>query len=457
MLFLSDELKVLINATGHQAGYQDFVVTKCYPTFEDELPVFNGNIYMESNEQSYIYINDIIEDQKPNLNYSKEVNEYPIIIPRIYVHSLGNFSFDNVCLGYTKENENNNNIAGPKSLKDGKIIRESDVLPVIPADVINKTDYNHFKIGATLWTPYVEANNQYLYVNGSLRGNIRACNFWFGSANLIPYKETNTVEWIKGVEQIPNDYGIHIKIDNNTVDDDTLRVIMEDFASLIMSDQSAQFPTFIVTSYNSMFNLVAAVLDKPNQEDDIYLWQDNSTIQDYQKYESAVMILAERWREDTTRSRVIQFDYDYVEKGGGYVEYTDTIALIDECNNVDYYISWIDRMGGWQCQPVSGKVIYSEDLTRNYITDSRYRKQLINVDVEAKWDLNTGFVDEKLYKTFESLFVSPNVWLYETKKDKLYEVNISDKTYTEKTFRNEKKLFGVHFNAEIKSTQNILY
>ena len=77
---------------------------------------------------------------------------------------------------------------------------------------------------------------------------------------------------------------------------------------------------------------------------------------------------------------------------------------------------------------------------------------------QPKWKLNSDWITEPQYKYYESLFVSPTVQLYDAENDKLYDVIVADRSYTEKTFNNQgKQLFNLTVEVEQTTTQDILY
>lgn len=134
----------------------------------------------------------------------------------------------------------------------------------------------------------------------------------------------------------------------------------------------------------------------------------------------------------------------------------DYVAQIDNCYS-RYYLQWQDRMGGFQSQPFNDKYIYSESFETETLTDYQGRKRLSNVGVTSKFKINTEWLPEDLYPYYESIFTSPLLFLYDTKEDKRYAVIVTDSEYTEKTFKNQKRLFNLTLNLESNNKQNIVY
>lgn len=134
----------------------------------------------------------------------------------------------------------------------------------------------------------------------------------------------------------------------------------------------------------------------------------------------------------------------------------ELIATIDKCP-ADYYLIWMDRTGAYQCQPFNKRVDYQEsiktdNITNNYNIVRPYRK-----DVQSKWVLNSDWLTEEQYKAYESILVSPYIYLFDTKNDMGWWVNCNMESYTDQKYKNGKKLFNMNIKVESNSQQNILY
>lgn len=123
------------------------------------------------------------------------------------------------------------------------------------------------------------------------------------------------------------------------------------------------------------------------------------------------------------------------------------VANIDTCP-AKYYLQWVDRFGGIQCQPFDGKATPGITYNRENITNFLNEKRLSNIGQQAKWEINTNWLDEKYYPFYESIFVSPYLKLYDTKNDKSYNVIVTENEYLEKTFDNQRDLFNLTLNVE---------
>lgn len=161
-------------------------------------------------------------------------------------------------------------------------------------------------------------------------------------------------------------------------------------------------------------------------------------------------------------------DWQYYEQEidmGGDVElsianYDDTGEIIT-CGIMDtcykrYYLQWQDRFGGYQCQAFNDITKFSIDykVTETQTYTNERNKSFISA--QPKWKLSSGWIKEDFYPYYESIFVSPHVILYDTQEDVTYNVFVTG-NWTEKKFKNEKKLLNISLDLELKTKQNIIY
>lgn len=131
------------------------------------------------------------------------------------------------------------------------------------------------------------------------------------------------------------------------------------------------------------------------------------------------------------------------------------IGYMDACPK-RYYLMWQDRFGGYQSQAFNETSVYSEtyDVTETQNYKNERKKSFIQV--QPKWKLTSGWIQEELYPYYESIMVSPNVLLYDSQEDVNYPVIVNG-NYTEKTYKNEKKMLNLSLDLEAISKQNIIY
>lgn len=133
------------------------------------------------------------------------------------------------------------------------------------------------------------------------------------------------------------------------------------------------------------------------------------------------------------------------------------IAEVDKGCLSKYYLMWQDRYGGYQSQPFDKTETFSIDYTYDEMKDYQNARRNITIKAQGKWKVQTNWLDEKYYPYYESIFSSPYVLLYDTEEDKSYNVIVTDKKYTEKTWKNQHKFFNLELNLELNKVQNILY
>ena len=134
------------------------------------------------------------------------------------------------------------------------------------------------------------------------------------------------------------------------------------------------------------------------------------------------------------------------------------IAIMDGCwSNKRYYLAWMDRYGDYMSQPFEGKYEYSEDFEKSEMKDYKLKRRIIHNELQPKWKLNSTWINEEFYPYYEAIFTSPYLLLYDTKTDRAWNVILSDNSYLEKTFKNQKKLFNLEINVEANTKQNYIF
>lgn len=161
------------------------------------------------------------------------------------------------------------------------------------------------------------------------------------------------------------------------------------------------------------------------------------------------------YHPDMTKNMSLYLSYRMVVGNNSSVECHKPICVLDACPK-RYYLMWEDRLGGMQSQAFNNTIQYSEDYDNiesvNYANDRRK----ITIGVQPKWKLSSGWIPEDVYGIYESIFTSPYVKLYDSQEDVLYSV-IPVGNFTEKNYKNEKKLLNLTIDLEHSNKQNILY
>lgn len=174
--------------------------------------------------------------------------------------------------------------------------------------------------------------------------------------------------------------------------------------------------------------------------------------------------------DDTTDIEAFYYErYDLLEnklEGLGTIEgqldeyvppqYKVKIATINQCP-YRYYLKWVDRFGGVNYQPMKGKCTYSESIDTSTITNKYEHKKVIGKNITSKWNLNSGYITDIEYITFEGLFGSPIVQLIDTEQDKTFTVLVNNSNYTEQSFKNNKKFLNFNIEVVLDKSFNQLY
>lgn len=189
--------------------------------------------------------------------------------------------------------------------------------------------------------------------------------------------------------------------------------------------------------------------------------------QNYVKFDSPGQVVASNLTGDDLR-RVLSSQYtthqitiqpvSQLSSDSGVIDTAMTIpvANVDQCP-ADYYLIWMDRTGAYQCQPFNKKVTRKENITSTEIINYRDEKRTVSKSITNEWTINSDWLTYQEYKDFESLFVSPYLYLYDVKNDEGHWVNISHKTWEDKTSSNTKKPFNLKLTLTANTPQNIIY
>lgn len=141
-----------------------------------------------------------------------------------------------------------------------------------------------------------------------------------------------------------------------------------------------------------------------------------------------------------------------------YNNETDTyvrIATFEPCYS-RYYLQWQDRFGSFQSQPFNDSLVYSEDFQVEETLNYKEERVKSNVTVQPKYKITSGWIKEELYPYYESIYTSPVLRLLDTKTDKVTDVILKG-NYTEKNYKNQKKMLNLTLDLEATNKQHILY
>lgn len=136
--------------------------------------------------------------------------------------------------------------------------------------------------------------------------------------------------------------------------------------------------------------------------------------------------------------------------------YLRPIFEFDVCP-ADYYVMWRDRYNAMNCQPVLNNVKMSNNYSRVSKTNSKGEEKIVSVGTSSSWVVNTDWLTHEKYYVWESILVSPEIYLIDTKNQYTYRVLITDNIYNEKTRDNNNKMFNLTLNLKNDHTKTITY
>lgn len=136
--------------------------------------------------------------------------------------------------------------------------------------------------------------------------------------------------------------------------------------------------------------------------------------------------------------------------------YLRPILEFDTCP-ADYYVMWRDRYNSMNCQPVLNNVRMSNNYSRVNKTNSKGEQKIVSVETSSSWVVNTDWLTHEKYYVWESILVSPEIYLIDTKNEYTYRVIITDNIYNEKTRDNNNKMFNLTLNLKNDHTKTITY
>lgn len=149
------------------------------------------------------------------------------------------------------------------------------------------------------------------------------------------------------------------------------------------------------------------------------------------------------------------FHKDFYNKTNNEL-YIRPILEFDVCP-ADYYVMWRDRYNALNCQPVLNNVKMSNNYSRVNKTNSKGEEKIVSVGTSSSWVVNTDWLTHEKYYVWESILVSPEIYLIDTKNKYTYRVVITDNIYNEKTRDNNNKMFNLTLNLKNDHTKTITY
>lgn len=158
---------------------------------------------------------------------------------------------------------------------------------------------------------------------------------------------------------------------------------------------------------------------------------------------------------DLTRGSILYLR-QYKSTVGVQNRWKTPVARVDECP-ADYYVIWMDRTGGYQCQPFSGRMDYSENIASTNVVNALEETRPYMKNVDSIWSLHTDLLTDEEHKAYASLLTSPYIYLYDTKNDMGIWCYCTDSSWKDKVYKNQKKMFSLNVNLKSSAVQSMIY
>lgn len=259
------------------------------------------------------------------------------------------------------------------------------------------------------------------------------------------YHKTGGVDTVNFIRDGVNNYSYNY-VFNNILNIDKISVVfVNDDDTETILDVSPDMTVWnkINANDNAKDSLTISLMMKPNGE---FIVNEYITIQTQRIVVNmtATICDAKHINISTQLSEISNNRYDY------------KIANFDSKSR--YFLKWKDRYGMPQVQPFGGTYKYSEDITKNTITNHLNTNKIVDITTKSKWLLNTKWIKQEFYPFYESIFVSPYLILYDAKEDKQYSVILTNTEYEEKTFNNQnRQLFNLQLTVELDTSETMVY
>lgn len=128
--------------------------------------------------------------------------------------------------------------------------------------------------------------------------------------------------------------------------------------------------------------------------------------------------------------------------------------LDDSCNR--YCIYYQNLRGGFDWFIFKGKCIesfamvdnqYKRNIDNNFTT---HEKVTYQKNITKSWSLTTDYLSDNESKMFREIYLSPMVWLHDLQEGKVYPINITNKNFETKSYKNQgRKLFTYNVKCEL--------
>lgn len=484
MKYLDEDIEITVyNLTISTDG------TYTYTILVGNDVVFIGNCFLQAGQTSVsIAVNDIISSYKYNPNKFARTNPDTAFndvtneaIPEVTVRiadSTGNYKYNSeyVAMIYRYPHRLRaleTNVQPLEAVSDGFIMRQGNLIPRIPYALTNNYGLGFMLENGYIgkWTSKIQGDflktitlptdQNYIYTKyyrgTDLFNNTSATPIDDVTINISSQVTATPVEYLEMEETYEGTAYVDTHIQHNefVVSQSSLKRISVTASG---GRNVCIVPVPTTTMQHASYRISGK--DSPTLDWISFHWDGTS--------DWDVTILNYDTQFDARSIWLLEFDYvitnpRYDEVTISNIKLFDTtrglqilpLAIAEACP-AKYYLQWVDRYGSLQSQPFNGKDKFSEQIETQSIQNYLGHNRKINWEINPKWEINTQWIDANLYPYYESIFVSPYLVLYDTENDVAYDVVLTDKTYKEEQFKNDKKMFNLTLNIELDKKQNIL-
>lgn len=160
--------------------------------------------------------------------------------------------------------------------------------------------------------------------------------------------------------------------------------------------------------------------------------------------------LSPEWMDTTQTSYLLNTD-------GTTDGECEVIAYYDRENCSRFFLMWITRDNGFLCRPFCKKSTLTESVDTQYITTLDDRQVPYLKSSNFKWELNSDWLTYDEHNAYESLLISPIVYLYDSETGKRFRVTVTNSEWIERNSQNNKKPFNLTVTVQLDHKENITY
>lgn len=160
--------------------------------------------------------------------------------------------------------------------------------------------------------------------------------------------------------------------------------------------------------------------------------------------------LSPEWMDTTQTSYLLNTD-------GTTDGECEVIAYYDRENCSRFFLMWITRDNDFLCRPFCKKSTLTESIDTQFITTLDDRQVPYLKSSNFQWELNSDWLTYDEHNAYESMLISPIVYLYDSETGKRFRVTVTNSEWTERNSQNNKKPFNLTVTVQLDHKENITY